>query len=339
MKILTLISSRKYDAGPKAPKDIETILCKKYNLEKETVYVKKDTIKEKIMFLVSICKAILKNINYKDIIFIQYPFTDKSNIILRLLPTKKTILIIHDITYLRLQDNKGLKKEIKLLKRYNYIVVHNNKMKEFLQKHGIQKEKMKTLDLFDYLCEKSEKKEPRSENKKIIVYAGNLLKKKSPFLYELDDKKMNFDMNIYGVGAEEIKNSKINYKGKYLPDELPNHLEGNLGLVWDGNLDERDENERFKNYTKYNNPHKLSCYIAAGLPVIVWRKSAIVDYVKSKDIGYTISNIYDINKLDLSDYTRKLENVQKVREDVLNGKHTINVINDILEQIKGKNKD
>lgn len=333
MKILTLITSRKYDAGPKAPKDIETILCKEYNLEKDTVYAKKDTFKEKIMFLLSICKIILKNIGYKDVIFIQYPFTDKSNIILRLLPTKKTILIIHDITYLRLQDNKKLKKEINLLKRYNYIVVHNNKMKEFLQKQGIQKEKMKTLDLFDYLCNKPENEETRTGNKKIVVYAGNLLKKKSPFLYELDNEKMNFEMNIYGVGVEEIKNSKIKYKGKYLPDELPNHLEGNLGLVWDGNWDERDENERFKNYTKYNNPHKLSCYIAAELPVVVWKKSAIADFVKANDIGYIISNIYEINELDLSDYRKKLNNVKRIRKNVLEGKYMINVIKRILKEL------
>ena len=338
MKILTLITNRKYDAGPKAPKDIETILCDTYNLDKDTLYVKKDTLKEKIMFLFNIIRITLKNIGYRDVIFIQYPFTDRGNILLRLLPTKKTIMIIHDITYLRLQNDKKLKKEIKLLNRYNYIVVHNNKMKEFLQQKGISKEKMKTIDLFDYLCEDSRKKEIKSENKKVIIYAGNLLRRKSPFLYELEDKKMNFKMNIYGAGIENLKNSKITYKGKYLPDELPNHLEGNLGLVWDGILDENDENEKFKNYTKYNNPHKLSCYIAAGLPVIVWRKSAIADFVKSKDIGYTISNIYDINKIDLSDYIRKLENVYKIREKVLNGKYTINVVKKILEEMNTRNK-
>ena len=194
MKILTLITNRKYDAGPKAPKDIETILCDTYNLDKDTLYVKKDTLKEKIMFLFNIIRITLKNIGYRDVIFIQYPFTDRGNILLRLLPTKKTIMIIHDITYLRLQNDKKLKKEIKLLNRYNYIVVHNNKMKEFLQQKGISKEKMKTIDLFDYLCEDSRKKEIKSENKKVIIYAGNLLRRKSPFLYELEDKKMNFKM-------------------------------------------------------------------------------------------------------------------------------------------------
>ena len=336
MKILTLVNNRKYDAGPKAPSDIEKILCKTFNLDKDTIYVGNGTFKEKIRYLLSLFKSIIKNVNYKDIIFIQYPFTGKSNIILKLLPKKKTILIIHDITYLRLSDNKKLKKEIELLKKYNFIVVHNKKMQKFLHQYGIANEKMYPIELFDYLCKDSSDKNIRKGNEKVIIYAGNLVKKKSPFLYVLDHKKMNFTMNIYGVGAEKIINKKINYKGKYLPDELPNHLEGNLGLVWDGNADETDEFEKFKNYTKYNNPHKLSCYIAAGLPVIVWRKSAIADFVKEKDIGYTISNIYEINELDLSDYNKKLNNVQKIRNNVLEGKYTINVIKKILKELNTK---
>ena len=105
-------------------------------------------------------------------------------------------------------------------------------------------------------------------------------------------------------------------------------------MVWDGNYDESDQNEGFKNYTKYNNPHKLSCYIAAGLPVIVWRKSAAAQFVNKYNIGYTISNLYDINNLDFSDYEEKLKNVSVIQKKVCNGKFTKDAINKVLEKIK-----
>lgn len=336
MKIITLITSRKYDAGPKAPRDIETILSKKYKLEEDTLYVKNDTFLEKIQYVLNILKTIMKNINYKDVLFIQYPFTNKSNILLKFLPTKKTIVIIHDITYLRLQNEKEMQKEINTLKRYQYIVVHNSNMKKFLEENGIDPKKMYELELFDYLCQNPKKVEIEKAQDKTIVYAGNLVQRKSPFLYQLEERKMNFKLNLYGVGLEKDINPKMKYLGKYLPDELPNHLDGELGLVWDGNVDESDEKEKFKNYTKYNNPHKLSCYIAAGLPVIVWEKAAASRFVKKENIGYTINNIYDINKIDLGDYEEKKRNVIDIREKVLNGQYTINVIEKILKNMEGE---
>ena len=159
---------------------------------------------------------------------------------------------------------------------------------------------------------------------------------KAAFIKQLQADKMKFNLNVYGVCSESIKNDKIIYKGKYLPDELPNLLEGDLGLVWDGNLDESDENEGFKNYTRFNNPHKLSCYIAAGKPVIVWRKSAVSELVLKYNIGYVISNLYEINSIDFSDYNVKKENVEKLAIKVKEGYFTKNVINEIL---KAKSKE
>lgn len=71
-------------------------------------------------------------------------------------------------------------------------------------------------------------------------------------------------------------------------DELPNVIDGHLGLIWEGKCD---------NYICVNNPHKLSMYIVAGLPVIVWDKSAVAQFVKSNNIGVTISSLDELNDL------------------------------------------
>lgn len=73
---------------------------------------------------------------------------------------------------------------------------------------------------------------------------------------------MKFKFNVYGTGTElGYLHKTVNYKGKFPPDELPDILDGNLGLIWDGSYNDEDEAYCLKNYTKYNNPHKLSLYI------------------------------------------------------------------------------
>ena len=140
-------------------------------------------------------------------------------------------------------------------------------------------------------------------------------------------------MNLYGVGINKDLAPNIIYKGKYSAFELPSKLDGDLGLIWDGKADTSDENYQMKNYTKYNNPHKLSCYMAAGLPVIVWEKAAISKFVKDNNIGYTIKKIDDINILDFSDLKEKAENVKKIEEKVQNGEYTKSVIKKILKDM------
>ena len=56
-------------------------------------------------------------------------------------------------------------------------------------------------------------------------------------------------------------------------------MEGNWGLVWDGNsIDTCSGN--FGEYLRLNAPFKFSLYLAAKRPVVVWRESAMAEYVR-----------------------------------------------------------
>ena len=193
---------------------------------------------------------------------------------------------------------------------------------------GIAPEKIYMIEIFDYLINDSELK---NEHINGVAFVGNLSKDKSPFIHQLNSKKMNFKLYLYGVGVDEHIGKNILYKGSYNPDDLPMYINQKYGLVWDGNYDESDENVSYKNYTKYNNPHKLSCYLSSGIPVIVWEKSAIADFVKKYNIGYTIKNIYDINNLNDKDYEIKRMNVLAIREKLINGYYTNRVFDEIIK--------
>ena len=330
MTIISQYNTTLLNAGPKAKLDIEKILVRDYQCKKHTLILSGKEEKDKIhKFIYKIKKALfcIRFFRGRDIIFMQFPLTNEISVTKN---AKNKIALVHDLEGLRRKNKEIEDKEIKFLDTCKFIVVHNEKMKNYLVSKNIQNEKIYILELFDYLCCKDEFSQNSAidQNNINVIYTGNL--DKATFLKQLDSNKMNFCLNLYGSKNMEFENKKIIYKGKFLPDDLPSKIEGNLGLVWDGNIDETDENDQLKNYTKYNTPHKLSCYIAAGIP----EKSAISDLVKKYDIGYVINNIYDINDINLIDYNKKKENIIKLSKKVQNGYFTKRVVNEILNIYK-----
>ncbi len=335
--VLSQYVKNNLNAGPKAKMDIETIACQNDNIDVKTIIFKSNkAYQSKWIKLINFIKRyfILKNAvkNYEYII-LQTPYTTKKKIYSMV---KNKIILIHDIEGLRNLRDEELQLELALYKDSKLIIAHNDKMKQYLVEHGIDKDKIITIDLFDYLAEfdinSVQRKEKLDVNSLEIVYTGNL--NKAPFLRQLQDDKMKFKMNVYGLLNNELEQEKIIYKGKFSPDELIKNIQGDIGLIWDGNCDESDENVGFKNYTKYNNPHKLSCYLAAGLPVIVWKKAAVADFVEKNNIGYAVSNIYEINDLDFSDYNEKRKNAEVISQKVRDGFYTKQVLNKVIEYIK-----
>lgn len=53
----------------------------------------------------------------------------------------------------------------------------------------------------------------------------------------------------------------------------------------------------FEEYLHYNAPHKLSLYIRCGLPVIIWRKAALADYVCEKNIGVCLDSLDELDDI------------------------------------------
>ena len=195
-----------------------------------------------------------------------------------------TVALIIDLDGLRDNDNKLFEQEIKLLKKFSRLVAHNSAMKNKLLLQ-LPCSKICCIEMFDYPVKISL---PAIKKSNTVCFAGNL--SKATFVHHLDEITAT-KFFIYGPWADvlSIQSDHVIYKGVISPDQLPAELEGSFGLVWDGNL--LDEGE---NYLRYNNPHKLSLYLTAGLPVIVWDKSASAAFVHLYDVGFTVNSIREI---------------------------------------------
>jgi hypothetical protein len=210
-----------------------------------------------------------------------------------------TVALIIDIDGLRDNDDKLFEKEVQLLKKFSLLIAHNAAMKDILLQQ-LPSAKISCINIFDYPV-KPVLGTVKISNK--VCFAGNL--NKATFVNRLNEIP-TVRFNVYGPCPDvSLKDSDtIFYKGVVLPDKLPAELEGSFGLVWDGDLLDVCDN-----YLRYNNPHKLSLYVTAGLPVIVWEHSAIAAFVNLYDIGFTINSIREIPE--------KVQQMSKERFDTM----------------------
>lgn len=319
-------------AGSKARIDINIILNKlKYNLIENIDDKRFKNKLKKLLFVLKISnlKKMYNLFMVKEkILIMQYPvyFNFIINWILKFIiknKQNKCVLFIHDVDTLRDISNQKIEDEINLLNKAYAIIVHNDKMMNVLKTNGIQT-KIIVLELFDYLLDK-----PYPNRKyqlgKSISFAGNLIK--SEFLQKKEIDKLGIIFNLYGPNfdSNRIKAFNIKYNGSYKPEVIPYKLEGSFGLIWDGTSLEECSGS-FGKYLKVNNPHKLSLYIAAGLPVITWKEAAIADFINKYQIGFTVDSLYDIAKvidnMNNKQYEVYLRNIKSLQEKVCKGYFT-----------------
>ncbi len=211
----------------------------------------------------------------------------------------RMICLLHDLDSLRQVHHAWtLEQEVSRLEAFDLLIVHNERMKALLQAQGLKLE-MRTLDLFDYLVPErvwqamAQGQGTAVSNLK-IAFAGNL--GKSVFLQQLDQLP-GISFRLYGPGYETLPaRPGMEWAGSFDADELPAKLDAAFGLIWDG--DTIDGCTGYMGtYLQYNNPHKASLYLLAGLPLIAPEQSAIGDFIRREGVGVTINDLRELPEL------------------------------------------
>lgn len=321
-----------YTAGPKAVTDATEIIrdngYKIYYINKARNVSKK--IPVPITAMVDLVRVFAKGFSFisDDELVVQWPLYS-SNLSVKLLIEILRIrnirftLLIHDIQNLR----HGVKERDLIFEKYlsqaSNIIVHSPMMKEYIEQLNVISGKVSILTTFDYLTKDEFPIRHYSNN---IVFAGNL--SKSTFLNTISDDLLQSIIFIcYGNGGEALKKGFV-YKGLFHPDHVSG-IEGSWGLVWDGS-ESFTCSGLFGNYLKYNSPHKMSLYIVAGLPLIVWSHSSLADYVEKKNLGIIIDSLYEIPSkictVSQTRYEEMLTNIQKESIKLKSGLHLSNCL-------------
>lgn len=235
----------------------------------------------------------------------------------RLAKRFKVTVLIRDLTDLRGDDKKSSADD---LKKADYIICHNSSMEHYLIQKGIDASKLINLKIFDYLISR-ENISNHYNDEATICFAGNL--NKSKFIYNLPQEVKELGINLYGVGYSG-KEEGIKYWGSFGSEEISSIIRGKFGLIWDGE-DYRSCVGLTGNYLKYNNPHKLSMYLVANMPVIIWNQAAEAEFVRKNKVGILINSLADLpsvlTALSKEDYELMRNNVQKIKEKLEKGEY------------------
>ena len=231
----------------------------------------------------------------------------------------RAIVMIHDIDFLRgipLQNKGvvGMKEcEVELLKKADCIIAPNDCMIKKLKSEGLTIPFI-SQGISDYIYRGEIVK--RTKNP-IVIIAGNLDPQKAGYIYKM--KPMGYKLALYGDNVAKVDDPNIEYMGSFSPDKLILHLNGNFGLVWDGDSLDGCFGS-YGQYQQFNNPHKLSLYLAAGLPVIVWKKAALSSFVTENKVGLVIDSLDQIeDAIKRCNLEELYNNVDRVRNEIVNG--------------------
>ena len=333
-------------AGTKAPVDVKDILSSE-GYEVLTIHCSGNTGKswrhersEKEW------QDIEGRVSEGSILVTQHPFWEEDPVrdeaLFRLKEKKvRFVSVVHDVEKLReINMTSYMQQEYeRMLELADILIVHNEAMKGFFIEEGFPAENIIPLGVFDYLYDSGRTEEAAFDRS--VSYAGALGSKKSRFIYGLGELSPicinlfgpNYDPDSFG---EKAPGKNINYHGAYPPEEIPEKLNSGFGLVWDGESVDACDGPTGR-YLRYINPHKLSLYLAAGIPVIIWNGSAEAPYVREKNIGFTVDSLKEIReRLDLisaNEYEIYVKNVQNVSEDIKKGNNMRRAIKEAERKI------
>ena len=327
------------NSGNKAKTDNERTLreLNAHNLGLPTTYYDSKIITF-FFDLAGIIKMVF-TIKEGDIIVLQYPVKKYFSFICNYahLHKAKVVALIHDLGSMR-RKKLTIKKEISRLMHADHVIASNETMATWLKDHGYNNS-LGSLGLFDYRSISTSKEHVCENSRYSLVYAGALAIRKNAFLLKMQDIIKGYKLNIYGnrnglPGLEDSDSIQVHdfMKSK---DFIAN-VDGDFGFVWDG--DSLDTcSGSFGEYLRWNSPHKVSFYLRAGLPIIVWKEAAVAPIIKSEGIGICISNIVELNdilqSITVEEMQKMRENVSRVSKDLSNGAFLNKAVSDGMEKL------
>lgn len=332
--VITIYYNKNNNAGPKAQTDVVRFLADK-GYENITLPFNVRSKFGKLKYAYYDLPRLFRKSHY-DIVLFQYPIFSEyivNSIIrsVRKYTQAKLFFITHDIDTLRAAepDLEFQKREIEQLNSTDGLIIHNKVMKKWLSNHGVNVP-MVDLNIFDY--DNSYPINKNDKYEKTVCFAGNF--EKAPFLEKI--KLEDTHLDLYGSNPANPYQKGIKYHGQFTPDNLLSHLTQNFGLVWDGNSIETCSG-RYGNYLRYNDPHKASLYLSSGMPIIIWNKAALADFVKHNHVGIGVDSLTNLdNVLDnisQEEYKKMKKNCIKMATQLRNGDNIKRAIESLERRI------
>jgi len=334
-------------AGPKAQRDVASILSMHgwVPLPVRRITTMNPALRNVGRFIWVLASWFYrKRLPQGGVVLLQYPgvsFANKATFFLLNEQDKKRrkyklIVLVHDLHGFRAGTGSLCDNELRLFNLADCIILHNEFMIEAVSGCGIPREKLVPLECFDYLANCPEEIARKPEP--LINVAGNLSVARSGWMRGVGALKglkwkmfgTSYEPCAYGEGA-------FSYEGCLSPEILPAKLSDGYGLIWYSDSPDAVQGE-IVDYIRIINPHKLSLYLRAGLPVIVWSKAAVAPFVLKHGVGIVVDNLAEIPErirgIDSLQYAAMAAAAVRLGKSLAHGEFTSRAVSCAVEIIK-----
>lgn len=315
-------------AGSKAKQDYEDIIV---SLGGINLGLKRTHFHNKVVTFILNLAGVIKccfSLHKGDKLVLQYPIKKYFTLLCRAAKWRgaSTIALIHDLGSFR-RKRLTVEQEMARLSHADHIIATNSTMGQWLTKQGLQKT-IVSLGLHDYLSSSQipQPDTPRQSGPWRIAYAGTLRSRKSSFLKQLADMDKNYQLHLFGKEDDHdpIPNKPNVVKHGFVDsNHFVTECGCDFGLVWDGDSLDSCSGD-FGEYLRYNTPHKVSLYLLAGMPLLVWTQAAIASLIQELGIGIIINNLHEIDgalqALTPQQLADLRQNAFRVANDISTGK-------------------
>lgn len=312
-------------AGNKAKSDVERIMASEgfRNIGNCTTY-HQSKIANYFLNLGGIIKASLR-MRKGDVLFLQYPLKKYFSIVCRMAHFRgvKVVALVHDLGSCR-RKALSIDKELRRLGHADHVIATNEVMGHYLKEIGLRSS-VSSLDLWDYLTATDPIPSRVKEGNVRIAYAGSLNRRKSSFLWTWGDMIDGYTVDIYGQGfrMDEVACPECFCDHGFVDaEQLISGMTSDYGLVWDGDSTDGCKGD-FGEYLALNTPHKVSLYLRARLPLIIWSGAALAGFVKKRGIGITVDSLSEIKDriktITPDEYFQMKNNVEIVSGQIATG--------------------
>lgn len=293
--------------------------------------------------------SLLTRLHKGDTLVIQYPFKKFYSLQCRIahLRGARVITLIHDLGSFR-RKKLSIEQEMHRLSHTDYIIAHNREMKLWIEKQAAVflpqlggrnyfEGRIGCLEIFDYLSDVAPHRHQSAGGHSSIVYAGGLGERKNAFLYQAGQAVAPLSIDVYGDGNLDTTRfaPNLHYHGRIASDEFIRTAPGDWGLVWDGDSVDACSGV-WGEYLRYNNPHKASFYLRAGLPVIVWRKAAMASFIDKEGVGIAVENLQELPRriaaISAEGYSRMCEKAYGMSQRLQQGYYFHQAISEALRE-------
>jgi hypothetical protein len=268
-------------------------------------------------------------------VLIEYPFDQRKRAyLLRMachLRGARLYALLHDLDSLRHEDSP-VSREMDVLQLFDGLVSHNPSMTLWLREQGFDR-RVVNLNLFDYCAPQAPPCHEEALGSPLkVVFAGNLSYPKARYIYDPRITQLSgVELSLYGAffEPERVEGGQLRYLGAFDPDRPALEGRHHFGLIWDGTSIEGCDGN-YGHYTRFNNPHKLSLYMALGLPVICWREAAIARFVTGRGVGVVVQDLREIGSIagrySTREYLGMAQNAARLGERARRGEFLLEAV-------------